>query len=194
MRKLLLPIIIVVILFIIGYTYFGFSGTFDKKYSREWLVKNFVQNERSFEELANQFDSLVSRSKQSDLTFGLSGRNRINLTVYPAVVDPANKIMGGKDLEFGSPELDTLLAKLGWTIESVKMLRKRLSETNCDWIRVIGNRENSISIYPNQTGWGKYSYVVLKEPVPDSSQGTYGRPLTDSGFGKRVVLNYVSAL
>jgi hypothetical protein len=186
-------VFILVVLLPIACVWLSFSGVFDKKYSREWLTENFVRNENTFSELATMFDADVSKSKHDNVSLGLSSGDRISLVIYPDVIDPANKIIGGDDLKLGSPELDSALVTLGWTVETVKDLRDRLEKTNCDWIRVIA-KGNPIEIYPNQTGWGSFSYAIFKEPIPDSLFQRYGKPLSDSGFGRRVELDYTSAL
>jgi hypothetical protein len=196
MRGLILiafVVFIAAVLFFIGCAWLSFAGVFDKKYSREWLAENFVRNENAFSELATIFDADVSKSKHDNVSLGLSNGDRISLVIYPDVIDPANKIIGGDDLKLGSPELDSTLVILGWTIKTVKDLRDRLKKTNCDWIRVIA-RGNPIEMYPNQTGWGSFSYTIFKDPIPDSLFERYGKPLSDSGFGRRVELDYTSVL
>jgi hypothetical protein len=194
MRKAILISFVVFVILVPLLVFLSFAGAFDKKYSQEWLTNNFVQNEDAFSSLVNLFETNINKSKQTDVSFGLSRADKVSLIIYPTVVAPANKIIGGSDLKFDSPELQSALTCLGWTIETVKQLKKELSRTHCDWIRVIENQSNSIEIYPNQSGWGSYSYVIYKQPVTDTMIPAYGKPLSDSGFGKRVVLNYTAAL
>jgi hypothetical protein len=194
MKKSILISIVVFVILVSLWAFLAFEGVFDKKYSQEWLANNFVQNEDAFSNLVNLFETNLSKSNQTDVSFGLSKGDKVSLIIYPAVVAPANKIIGGADLKFDSPELKSALSSLGWTIETVKQLKKELSQTGCDWIRVIEGRGNSIEIYPNQSGWGSYSYVIYSQPVTDTMIPTYGKPLSDFGFGKRVVLDYSTAL
>jgi hypothetical protein len=194
MKKAILISFVVFVILVPLLVFLTFGGAFDKKYSREWLANNFVQNEDAFLSLVNLFETNISKSKQTDVSFGLSRTSRVSLIIYPAIVAPGNKIIGGSDLKYDSPELQSALTCLGWTIETVKQLKKELSRTHCDWIRVIEGQRNAIEIYPNQSGWGSYSYGIYREPVTDTMIPTYGKPLSDSGFGKRVVLNYSAAL
>jgi hypothetical protein len=147
-----------------------FSGVFDKKYSREELTRNFVKHEKDFSD------------------------DKVSLDLYPTVIDPANKIIGGDDLKPGSAQLDSALTKLGWTRETVKLLRDKLSRTNCDWIRTTGISHRRIEMYPNQSGWGSYTYSIYNMPIVDSLVQVYGKPLSNSAFGRKVVLHYSSAL
>jgi hypothetical protein len=194
MKKPILISIVVFVLLVPLVVFLTFEGAFDKKYSQEWLADNFVQNEDAFSNLVNFFETNLRKSNQADVSFGVSRADKVSLIIYPAVVAPANKIIGGADLKLDSPELQSALSRLGWTSETVKQLKNELSRTRCDWIKVIEGQGNSVEIYPDQSGWGSYSYVIYREPVTDSMIHTYGKPLSNSGFGKRVVLNYTAAL
>jgi hypothetical protein len=166
----------------------------DKTYSREWLVKNFNTNQRAFSEVVGLFQADITKSKQENVTFGLGNWGSINLFIFPAVVDPANKVIGGNDLKLGSAALDSVLAKIGWDEKTVEQLRTKLEQTNCDWIRVVSSQGNSIEMYPDQRGWGSYTYIIHTEPISDSLIQLNGRPLGDSGFARRAELDYRSAL
>ena|ERR1700722_9753758 len=109
------------------------DSIFDKKYSREELEKNFYKNETAFADASALFKAGVSKTNQKNLSFGLGNWGSVNLYIYPAVIDPANKIIGGDNLKIGSPELDSILVKLNWDNETVKRLREKLKQTNCDW-------------------------------------------------------------
>jgi hypothetical protein len=170
------------------------DSIFDKTYSREWLVTNFHKNETAFADAVTLFKAGIAKTNQKDLSFGLGNWGTVNLFIYPAIIDPANKIIGGEGLKIGSPELDSILVKLNWDNETVKRLREKLKQTNCDWIRIIDNGHYDIEMYPTQTGWGTYSYVIFDDPIPDSLIQTSGKPISDTGFGRRVALNYTSAL
>ena len=61
-------------------------------------------NEDAFSSLVNLFETNLSKSNQTDVSFGLSRADKVSLIIYPTIVDPANKIIGGADLKFDSPE------------------------------------------------------------------------------------------
>lgn len=176
------------------YRHLIFSGTFDKKYTREELVKNFIQHESDFSDLITLFNAKVPKDKEQTVSFGLSKGNAFDLIIRPSIIDPANKIIGGNNLKLNSPKLDSALAVLGWTNETVKILKEKLSKTNCNWIRNTEVYGNPIEMYPNQSGWASYSYRIFNEPLSDSLIKIHGQPISNSDFGKRVTLDYSSAL
>lgn len=171
----------------------AFAGVFDKKYSREELVKEFKDHENEFADLEACFVSNLPKNNPPMVSFGLKNWNKISLIIYPEVISPGNKIIGADNVKIGSPELDSALKLLGWTNETLKSLRDKLSKTNCDWIRNSDNRK-VISIYPNQNGWGHFSYNIYDRPIVDSLISLYGKPIGNSDFGKRIVLSYSAAL
>jgi hypothetical protein len=191
----IVAIVGVMLLGFLFYTRLAFSGMFDKKYTREELVENFVQHENDFADLVAYFKSHVSKIKEQTIAFGLSKGNRVSLIIYPAVIDPANKIVGGNDLTLNSSQLDSALAALGWTNDNLKKLREKLAKTNCDWIcttRIYGG--NPIEMYPNQRGWSSYCYHIFNAPLADSVLQVHGKPLGASEFGKGVFLDFSTAL
>ena len=191
-------IFIIILILIIAGIYLSvplvFSGVFDKKYSREELTRNFVEHEKEFSDLVSAFDAKVPKNDDYTVSFGLSSGDKVSLDLYPTVIDPANKIIGGDDLKPGSAQLDSALTKLGWTRETVNLLRDKLSRTNCDWVRTTGISHRRIEMYPNQSGWGSFTYSIYNMPIVDSLVQVYGKPLSNSAFGRKVVLNYSSAL
>lgn len=195
--KYFVVLFVIAVLLYLGFRFFAalsFKGMFDRKYSREELTEYFNQHENDFSDLVESFAANIPKNKQQSVSFGLSKNNKISLNIYPSVIDSASKIIGGNDLELGSPLLDTALATLGWTNETIVILRNKLSKTNCDWIRTTENINKPVEIYPNQSGMSSYSYSIYNKPIDDSLISTYGKPLSKSEFGSRVTLTYTSVL
>ena len=181
-------------IFFHGLVLLSFSGAFDVKYSSEELTRNFIEHEAEFAELETYIISILPKDREEQISFGISKGGRVDLSIYPTIIDPANTIIGGGDLRIGSPELDSVLVILGWTNETVSILRDKLRKTNCDWIIRRDGTDNIIDLYPYQNGWGWHSYYIFQKPIIDSLDHFYGRQITNSEFGKRVVLSYSSAL
>jgi hypothetical protein len=172
----------------------SFSGAFDKKYTREELTENFIQNEKAFAEAGNLFVSKLPKLNDQKVLFGLSKGDKVSLLIIPTIVDSKTHITGGYDLELNSIQLDSALTTLGWTVETVTLLKEKLSKTNCDWISTTESLYHPIEIYPYQNGWGSFSYLIFDKPISDSLVRVFGRPISNSAFGRKVELNYTSAL
>ena len=194
MKKAILISIVVFVILVPLSVFLAFEGAFDEKYSRESLTRNFVEHEHEFADVAAFFEAHLSKNENFGVSFGLGRRGSVNLHIFPDIVDPANKTIGGDDLEIGSLQLDSTIAKLGWTNEILKKLRGKLAGTNCDWIRTLDGQGDKIEIYPSQSGWGSFTYSIYQRAIADSLVKTYGSPIGKSGFGERVVLNYSAAL
>ncbi|HYH13616.1 MAG TPA: hypothetical protein VD794_00255, partial [Flavisolibacter sp.] len=132
--------------------------------------------------------------KGRTVSFGLSKEGGINLIIRHTVIKPSNKMVGGYDLEVGSQQLDSALAVLHWTNETVIDLKNKLARTNCDWIRTTEIYGKPVELFPRQSGWGSYAYRVFERPLPDSLLEVHGLPLSESDFGKTVFLDYSSVL
>jgi len=194
MKKVILISFVIFVILVPLSVFLAFDGAFDKKYSREELTQNFVEHEKAFSDVEDFFWRRLPKGADFSVLFGLGRGGRVNFYLYPNVVDPANKVVGGNNLEVGSQELDSVLLKLGWTNEIVRALREKLGKTNCDWIRTLDGRDDRVEIYPSQSGWGSFTYFIYRMPLTDSLVKIYGKPIGNSGFGKRVVLNYSAAL
>jgi|ERR1044072_347425 hypothetical protein len=194
--KLLILFLFIVVLAACLYFYavLSFSRPFDNKYSDEELTKEFIAHEKEFADLATFFMANLPKNKKQTVYFGLGNGNRVNLNIYPTAFHPANKVIGGPDLKIGSPELDSALMVLGWTNYTVKMLRHKLSKTNCDWITVAEQPSPVVKIYPDANGRESFAYYIFDRPINDRLAKAYdGWRISNSGFGKRVILKYTPA-
>ena len=179
--------------------YLSFTGMLDKTYSREDVVENFIKYENEFAQLELYFNSKTPKSKKKqEITFGLGKeKNQIILSLYPmeGVINNANPVIGGNDLELNSSKLDSVIIALGWTNETVDTLISKLSKTNCELIRTNINH-NSIEIFYKRSGLGLFSYSIFNQPLSEGSMDVYGKPINtnSSRFVNRVVVKYNSAL
>jgi hypothetical protein len=171
----------------------SFSGAFDTKYTREELTGRFTRHEKEFADVVTYFNTARSNNKEQLIYFGLGSFNRVSLTISPQVIDPANKTIGGTNLRADAPALDSVLVVLGWTNETVLALRDKLRKTNCDYI-MVSAADGSLVMAPDQSGWGWFTYHIFESPKIDTSAGIHGKTLGNSEFGRRVVLDYSSAL
>lgn len=172
----------------------AFSGAFDKKYSREGLVKEFTEHEQQYEDVVSFFKDHIPAQLNYSIFFRVGKRKRVTLMLRPFIIAPGNEILGGADLKIDSPELKIALDTLGWTKNIAIELQNRLKKTRCDKIKTAAYRNDLIEMSPYQNGWGSFTYRVFDNPVSDSMTTVTGKPVSSTRFGSRVVLSYSSAL
>jgi hypothetical protein len=195
-------IILIPIIFIVA----DFGGAFDITYTRDELNTNFHKNEKDFKELGDYFLAKIPSSvyenyyvdfklNKRSLFSSLFNKEQFSIFLTPKVIDPKNKLIGGADMESGSPKLDSALTMLGWKNENLYFLRDKLAKTHCGIISTSGIYGGEpILLSPHQTGWGCYTYMIFPKPLADSVLKVHGRTISNSAFGRRVVLQYSSAL
>jgi hypothetical protein len=191
-RKYLIAFVLVVILcfglFII------FPEIFGKNYQIKDAIENYVQNEPEFTDLVSYFNSKApDPRKNRGVIFGLgdaSDRITMGLYLLDGSVIEKDPIMGGTNMKIGSSKMDTLLRRLGWTIETVSLLKEKLEKANC--INISSQDSESVSIDFRYSGWGLFSYSIFNQPLPDSLIDFYNGK-GDTVIGKKVVIKYSSS-
>jgi hypothetical protein len=189
--------LIIVISFIGIYGFY--TKVLKKTYSREELVNNFIRYENDFQKLVDDFQSAVSHFSQVEnyqISFGLGKDSQhISIILYPYVLNSTSTNIGSKDINKGSAEYNMILNTLNWDNEIVEKLEKQLLHIKCDVIRMVDYYGGcKFEIYPYQNGFSSYSYNIYDKPLSDSLMTVIGRTISNSNFGKRVVLNYTSCL
>jgi hypothetical protein len=92
MKRIIIISLVVFIILVPLSVFLTFDGAFDKKYSREELMQNFVAHENAFSDVGDFFWGHLPRAADFSVTFGLGRRGSVNLYLSPDVVDPAKKI------------------------------------------------------------------------------------------------------
>ena len=160
----------------------------------EELVNNFIKHEKDFQELVEYFQSVIPSSclEKYQISFELGEKtNYSTIILYSRIISSTSKNIGGINLKKGTSEYNSVLAKLNWNYETVKVLEKYLSTIRCDVIRTVDNYGGcKFEIYPTQDGNIFYSYNVFEKQLSDSLLKIHGKTISDSNFGKRVVLVY----
>jgi hypothetical protein len=159
-------LVLVAICFIIG---IGFTilvgsafGTFDKDYSINDLKENFNLKQTEIYELKTFINSVVPKDKSVDIEFD----NNDKLGIFHVNID--GNYDSNWDVEINSGKVDTLLQKLGWTTETLKILKDKLDKANC--ISIASGDPFQIGF--KRSGMGKYYFRLLDKPMNDSIKST----------------------
>jgi len=89
-------------------------------------------------------------------------------------------------LEISSTKTDSLLTTLGWTNETLRILKQKLEKANC----ISVENGNPATIGFQRSGMGKYSYKVFKKPLTDSLKNKYDDGCTYIFYKNNIVLEY----
>lgn len=189
-----MSVILILILFFVGYKKIIFTGSADRKYTFEQLKNNFLKNEDAFNSLAELFEANTTKKGKYTVVLSVVKNNKISLFLDPIVLDSRNKRLGAENMEIGSSKMDSILKALGWSKQLVNEFQLKLEHVNCNWIKTTQIYGRPIVIYPSHKGWGSYAYYIFNDPIDNSILQIHGRPLGEHGIAKRTFLVYSSAL
>ena len=186
MNKTLKWILIVAgvgLLLYISFAIFLFSlfGIDDEKYySKEDLINNYNQKRREISDLKLYINTVVSADKEVDIEFDDKGH------FFNFHVTADGNYETNWDVKLNSPKIDTLLKKLNWTRQTLKILKEKLDAANCISVR---NGE-PCNIGFQRSGMGKYYYNIFDKPVPEHMKDKYNDSCTYILHTNTVVLEY----
>ena len=157
-----------------------FSGAFDRYYSTQDLIENYNKKTKEIVEVKNYINKIVPTNKSVDIEFD----DNNTLGIFHVTVD--GNYDSNWDLETNSGKADTLLQKLGWTKETLKLLKNKLDNANC--ISVESGEPCKIGF--QRSGMGKYFYNLFDKPIADSLKNNYNDSCTYILYNDKVVLEY----
>lgn len=173
------------LLLYIGYIIFvalTFSFSFDdgKHYTTQNLIDNYKRKKEQINELKRFIDSVVPANKSVDIEF--DGNKRLFIF---HVIDNGN-YDSNWDLKVSSKKVDTLLNKLGWTHQTLVILKEKLDAANC--ISVKNGEPCNIGF--QRSGMGKFYYNIFNNPISDNQTSKYNDSCTYILYSDKVVLEY----
>ena len=185
LKTILIGISIVVgigLLTFVGYIVMIISafGGFDKDYSVTELKENFESKKTEIYEVKNFVNKITPSEKLAHIEFD----DNNTLVIFHVKVE--NKFESNWDVKINSGKADTLLQKLGWTVEDLKTLKDKLDKANC--IGVTSGEPCNISF--QRSGMGMYSFNVFNQPIPDNLIEQYNDSCTYILVNKKLVLEY----
>ena len=168
-----------------------FNGTFENKYTREEVIKNYFDHEAAIQKLTTYFISKYPEDR--DLTFGPGEHSHsyaIGVTLPDGSVDPKRPPLGGPNLTVNSSEMDTVLSYLHWTPKTLDTLSELLEASNCHNIM----SRDPIRLQFSYSGFGLFEYYIFDQPLPDSVVRRYEDKFGDTVLRPNVVQIYRSSL
>lgn len=182
--KRILQIVGVGILTYVGYfiyTILTFSFYYDAKfYATQDLIDNYNQKTTQIADLKNYINKIVPANKTVDIEF--DGNKKF----FIFHLQDNGSFDSNWDLKLNSKKTDTLLAKLNWTKETVRILKEKLDAANC--ISIKNGKQCNIGF--KRSGLGKYYYNLFDNPIPDSLKNKYNDSCTYILYTDKVVLEY----
>jgi len=163
-------------------------GGFDKEYSVTELNENFAKNKTEIYELKKYFNEIVPKNRFVEIEFD----NDNTLTRFG--IKPLDKTAGDPngpmflewDLQINTERMDSIIKPMGWTRETLKILKEKLDKANC--IQIESGEPAKIGF--QRSGMGMYSFNVFDNPIPDSLRNYYNDSCTYIMATDRLVLEY----
>ena len=165
----------------------------DSTETREQLTDNFLTHEKEFLDLTSYFSAQTKEIEQR-VSFSVEKNQKISLLLSPLICNSSNKAIGAAKVRIESTELDSALKVLNWDRSVLYELRKKLISTNCDVIRTTDIRAHPLEMYCWKSDWFSFSFLVFPEELTSEQKKLYGKPMRETDFGRRVILNSTYAL
>jgi hypothetical protein len=183
---LLIVVILYVIVQVVGALVLGSIWT--QSYTKKDLIANYQAKKDAILSVKDYFTSIVPSRKSVEIEFTdnytLSRLDVSSLdsatgaTIYPIFLQ--------WNLSTSSPEVDSVLATLHWTQDTVQQLKRKLDLASCI---SIGSGD-PCRVGFQRSGMGMYFYELFSKPIPDSLKDTYNNGCTYIIYSPTVVLEY----
>jgi hypothetical protein len=174
-----------VFLFVVVFIAFG---GFDKIYSADDLIKNFNEKRVEIYAAKKYFNNIVPKYKIVEIEFA-SDDEIDRLTITPKDTGKGSNIaveFEDWNLKIKSSKVDSLLLVLGWTHNTLNMLKEKLDDANC----ILIESGDPAKIGFKRSGLGMYFFDVFDKPIPDSLKTRYNDSCTYIYADKKLVLEY----
>jgi hypothetical protein len=163
-------------------------GGFDKDYSITDLKENFEKNKTEIYELKSYFNKVVPKDKFVEIEFEDDNTlSRFGISTLDTIKSDSIKRMFLEwDLETDTPRIDSIINTLGWTRETLKIIKQKLDNANC----ILIESGEPAKIGFKRSGMGMYSFNVFDKPIPHESRKKYNDSCTYILANDKLVLEY----
>ena len=170
-----------VIIFIAKLIYFLYAfGVFEKDYSKQDLIENYELKKNEINDLYAYTNIIVQPKDDVHIEF----ESDKHLGIFHVV---ANTIYDSNwNIDVDSKKVDTLLVKLGWTKETLNILKDKLDKANC--ISIESGEPLTLGF--QRSGMGIYFYKVFKKPLSSKLIEEYNDGCNYIFYKENIVLEY----
>jgi len=194
MFKKILKIILILsgigLLFFTGYIImiiYAFGG-FDKDYSVTDLKDNFENNKTKIYELKKYFNQIVPKDKFVEIEFEDDNTlSRFGISILDSTKTGFNKRLFLEwDIKTDNSRMDSIINSLGWTRETLKIIKQKLDDADC--IQIESGEPTKIGF--KRSGMEMYSFNVFDNPIPENLRNKYNDSCTYIQVNDKLVLEY----
>lgn len=162
--------------------------TWTHHYTKKDLIANYENRKSAILAVKDYFATTVPPHKSVEIEFTDSytlARLEVSsldsatgATIFP--------IFQQWDLSTTSPKVDSVLAALHWTQDTLKRLKRKLDVAFC----ISVGSGDPCEVGFQRSGMGMFSYELFTKPIADSLKDTFNNGCTDIIYDSTVVLEY----
>jgi len=164
------------------------TGGFQQDYTPKELADNFYKKEHEIYRLKHYFKTIVPQNKAVEIEF--DGNNKLSRFGITPLDNSAGDLYGPHFLEWDLPintaSMDSILATIHWSRQTLRNLKEKLDDANC--ISIAGDEPSIIGF--KRSGMGMYFFDVFDYPVTDSLRGLYNDSCSHIVVSDQLILEY----
>jgi hypothetical protein len=163
-------------------------GGFDKDYSITDLKENFEKNKTGIYELKSYYNEIAPKNRFVDIEFKNDNTIlRFGIKALDSTAGNVNEPMFiVRNLKISTSKMDSIINPMGWTRETLKILKEKLDNADC--IQIANGVPTKIGY--KRCGMGMYSFNVFDTPIPGNLKTYYNDSCTYIYVNERLVLEY----
>jgi len=170
------------------YLFYALNSFDGKNYTPEELVKSFNEKRKEIYEVKSYFNHIVPKYKVVAIEF--TNDDEIGrLDIVPKDTGRGSDVtvqFEDWNLKIKSHKVDSLLKVLGWTNNTLSVLKKKLDNANC--ISIDNGEPAKIGF--KRSGMGMYFFNVFDKPMPDGLKARYNDSCMYIYVNSKLVLEY----
>lgn len=166
----------------------AFFTLFGRTYTKKDLIENYETRRAQIIYVKTFFASIIPRHKYVDIEFSgdrLLGRLTVS-SLDPATGNIIYPIFQQWNIKTNSAQVDSILATLHWTQNTLQQLKQKLDRAHC----ISARSGEPCEIGFQRSGTGMYFYNLFTTPIPDTIKAKYDDSCTYIFYSPTVVLEY----